>query len=99
MAREIDEVAGRGQDLLGALRHFRAVSVSTISPGRRSTSSAPSSRSSSRICIDSAGWRDRAILGGPAEMPVLGERSEITQLAQRDHADKLILSQCTNQYD
>ena len=32
------------------------VSVSAISPGRRSTSSAPISRSSSRTCMESAGW-------------------------------------------
>ena len=35
---------------------------------------------------------DGAGLGGAAEMPVSGERIEIAELSERDHADKIILS-------
>jgi hypothetical protein len=55
MAREIDEIAGGGENTFGALRHLQAgVGECDLVRDRRSTSSAPISRSSSRTCIDSA---------------------------------------------
>ena len=35
---------------------------------------------------------DRAGVGGPAKMPMLGQRGQISQLFQRDHGDKINLS-------
>ena len=56
MASEVYEIAGGGENALGPLRDFDAGLGERDLAGRRSTSSAPISRSSSRTCMDKAGW-------------------------------------------
>ena len=49
--------------------------------------------------MDSAGWVIEQASRGPAKMPVLGQRGQIPQLFQRDHRDKINLSDRVRQYD
>ena len=56
VAGEVDKVARGSEDVFGTRATSRPVSVSAISLARRSTSCAPISRSSSRTCMDKAGW-------------------------------------------
>jgi hypothetical protein len=90
--REVDEIAGSGEDALGALRHFdtRCSEHDFAGPtfDQLGTDLAPQFPDLHRKC----GLRHCAIVGGSAEMPVACKRREILQLAQRDHVDKLILS-------
>ena len=92
MAREIDEIARRGQDLLGTLRHIEA------GVGQHHLARPPFDQFGVDLAFKLTDLHrqcrlgHRAIRGRTAKMPVPGERREITQLTQRDHADKLILS-------
>ena len=92
MAREIDQVAGGGKDLLGALRHVQSGIV------ERDIARPPLDQFGADLALEFAhlhGQRrlaHRAVGRCPSEMPMARERGEITQLAQGDHADKLFLS-------
>ena len=89
VAGEVDQVAGRGENVLGALRHLCA------GFGQRDFAGAPLHQFGADLALEFAhlhGKRrlgDSAILRRPAEMPVARERSQIAQLAQSDHVDKL----------
>ena len=99
VAREVDQIAGGGEHLFGALGDFHA------DIGERDLVRAALDQLDADLALQLAHLhgqrrlRDRAILCGPAEMPVVSERGQITQLAQSDHADKLDLSTVPNQYD
>ena len=92
VAGEIDEIAGGGEDLLGALGHVEA------DIGQRDFARPPLHQLGADLALQFAdlhGQRrlgHRAVRRRPAEMPMAGERSEITQLAQGDHSDKVCLS-------
>ncbi len=92
MAREIDQVAGGGQNLLGALRHLQA------GIGERDIARAPLDQIGTDLALEFAdlhgqsGLGHGAVLGGAPEMPVPGERRQITELSQGDHSDKIFLS-------
>jgi hypothetical protein len=94
MTGKINEIPRRGQDLLGALRHIEA------GVGERHLAWPPLDQIGVDLALELADLhrqgrlRDRALGGGAAKVPVSRERSEITQLTQRDHSDKLILSHC-----
>ena len=90
--RDIDDVARRGQDALGAPRHLGA------GLGERDLARPPLHQLDAEGPLQVADLhrqgrlRDRAGLGGAAEMPVLRQGGEIVQLPQGDHSNKLILS-------
>ena len=92
MEREIGEIAGRGQHALGALRHLGA----DVGQGHFAGPPLDQRHAELRLqLLDLHGQRrlrHRAGLGGLAEMPVVRQRRQITQLFQRDHADKIFLS-------
>jgi len=92
MAREIDEIARRGQDLLGTLRYIKA------GVGQHHLAWPPFDQFSVDFALKFTDLHRQRRLGyrafrrRAAKMPVPCERREIPQLTQRDHADKLNLS-------
>lgn len=74
MAREIDEIAGGGENLFGALGHFQP------GVGERDVVRAALNQLDADLALELAhlhGQRrltDRAIICRPPEMPVTGER-------------------------
>ena len=93
MPGEIEEIARRGQDLLAAL--------GDLDPdiGQHHVAWAALDHLDAELPLQVAdlhGQRrlgHRAGIGGPAEMPMLGQRGEISELFQRDHIDKINLSE------
>ena len=92
MAGEIDQVAGRRQHVLAPPHDLLA------DLGQHDLAGPALDQFDAEPLLEIAdlhGQRrlgHRAGLGGAAEMPVLGQRIEITELPQRDHVDKIILS-------
>src|SRR5579862_8822354 len=92
MAGEIDDVAGGGKNALGALRHLET------NIGERDVARTALDQFDAEVALELAHLhrqrrlRHRAILGSAAEMASAGERSQITQLTQGDHCNKLCLS-------
>ena len=86
VAREIDQVAGGGEDLLGALRHVQA------GVGERDLARPPLDQFGADLALQLAHLHrqrrlgHRAVRRRPPEMPVARERGEITQLPQGDHS-------------
>jgi hypothetical protein len=87
VTRQVDEIAGRREDALAALGHLEA------DLGQRDLPRAPLHQLHAEEPLQVAdlhgqgGLRDRAGLGRPAEMGVLGQGSEISQLPQGDHCN------------
>ena len=92
VAGEIDQIAGGGEDLLGALGHVQA------DIGERDVARPPLDQFGADLALQLAhlhGQRrlgHRAVVRRPPEMPMARERGEITQLSQGDHGDKIYLS-------
>ena len=92
MAGEVDEVAAGGEDGLGPLRHVLA------NLGEHDLARTPLHQFGADLAFKLAHlhrqrWlADRAVLRRPPEMAMAGERGQITQLTQGDHADKISLS-------
>ena len=99
MPCEIHEVPRRRKNVLGAARDFEA------GFRQHDVAGPPLDQRDADVLFKLADLHGegrlghRALLGGAAEVPVAGERREITQLTQRDHADKLSLSRHRTQYD
>ena len=91
MAREIDEIAGGREDLFRAFDHFQP------RVGERDVVGAAFHQLGADLALELAhlhGQRrltNRAIVCRPSEMPVASKRSQITQLTQSNHIDKLDL--------
>src|SRR6185312_6683020 len=91
VAGEVDEVARGGEDTFGALRDFEP------GLGDGDFAGAALDQLGAQLALELAdlhGERrlgDRALLRRLAEMPITGERGEITQLTQGDHSDQNIL--------
>ena len=85
VAGEIDQIAGRGQDVFGAPRHVEA------DVGERNIARPALDQFGADFALQFAHLHRQRRLGHgavrrrPAEMPVAGERGQITQLAQGDH--------------
>ena len=92
MAREVDKIARRGDDAFGALHHFDA------ERGQRHVALTPLHQIGAQFLFEVADLhRQRRLRHGtglrrPAEMPVLRQSAEISQLPQGDHVDKIFLS-------
>src|SRR5581483_247817 len=92
MRGEFDEVARRGENAIGARSDLRA------GVGEDDLAGTALDERGAELALELADLhgerrlRDGAILSRAAEMPVAGERAQVTQLTQGDHADKLVLS-------
>ena len=90
VARELGQVARGSEHALGAPRHLRA------GVGQDHLARAPLDQFDAEVLLELADLhrqrrlRHRTGLRGLAEVPVLGERGQISQLLQGDHADKII---------
>src|SRR5687767_15920485 len=93
MPREVDKIIGAGQHLLRAARDL-APEFSQHNFVRPALHQGSAKRLFQLADLHGkGGLADRAILSRLAEMPMPGERLEVTQLLQRDHADKIALSE------
>jgi hypothetical protein len=78
MAGEVDKIAGGGEDVIGALRHVNA------NIGEHDLTRTPLHQHGADLALELAHLHrqrrlaDRAVLRRPPEMPVAGERSQIT---------------------
>ena len=79
--------------LLGAPRHLQRRSRSApLRPAAARPARRRARFSSSRICMDSAGWVTAQASAARPKCRCSRQRGQITQLFQGDHADKIILS-------
>jgi len=92
VAGEIQEVAGFGENTLGALRDFDS------SLGQYDLAWPPLYEFGADLTLEFAHLHgqsrlaDRAVRRRSPKMPVMGERGQITKLTQGDHSNKLRLS-------
>ena len=92
VAGKIDQIARGGEDLLGALGDVQT------GFGERDVARPPLHQFGADLALEFAHLHrqrrlgHRAVRGGAPEMPVAGERGQITQLPQGDHTDKVSLS-------
>ena len=90
VARELGQVARGREHALGAAGHLRA------GLGQNHLAGPPLDQVDAEVLLQLADLHRKRRLGdgaglrGLAEMPVLGERGQISQLFQGDHADKII---------
>ena len=93
MAGEVDQIARGREDLFGARDNL------PTDFGQDDLAGSPFEKLNPEFLLevsDLHGQRrlgDRTGLGGPAEVPVFRQRGQVTQLLQRDHVDKIILSE------
>ena len=90
VARELGQVARGSEHALGAPRHLRA------GLGQHHLAGPPLDQFDAEVLLQLADLHRKRRLGhraglrGLAEMPVLGQRGQISQLFQGDHGDKII---------